>query len=397
MSTSRGAKYVNVDGGRWGIGVRIYRSMRVLHCLWSADVGGAERAMWQLVAAQREEGAVHPGVLLGRGGGSYVDRIRAIGAEVIELGMGSAMDPRVLTRARRAMHGWDVHHFHAMEPGLMAASLATTGSARVFTNRGGTSREDWTPRQRLRHRLGGRLLRRFDALSANTRHAAGVAARRYGLPAESFALTPNGIDFALLDVRRPRQEVLRDLGIDPSGFVVGTTAVLRPLKRVERLLRAAAGVADVRWVVLVVGDGPDRGRLEAEAATLGIAERVRFTGTLERVADHVAAMDLFAMTSGSRESFGNALVEAMALGVPSAVFTDSPGPREHVTDGETGFVLTGEADLADAIRRVAGDPEAAARVGRAGAADVRARYSLEAMLRAYAGLYERARARTDSP
>jgi glycosyltransferase involved in cell wall biosynthesis len=163
------------------------------------------------------------------------------------------------------------------------------------------------------------------------------------------------------------------------------------------LLRAAAGVADVRWAVMVVGGGPDRGRLEAEAATLGIAERVRFTGTLERVADHVAAMDLFAMTSGSRESFGNSLVEAMALGVPSAVFADSPGPREHVTDGETGFVLTGEADLAEAIRRVAGDPEAAARMGRAGAADVRARYSLEAMLRAYAGLYERARARADSP
>ena len=371
--------------------------MKVLHCLWSAEVGGAERALWQLVAAQRADGDVEPGVLLGRGGGPYVERMREGGVLVAELGVTSALDPRLLGRARRVMDGWDVHHFHAMEPGLIAASLARRGSARAFTNRGGTAPEDWSGRQRIRHLIGGRMLRRFDALSANTRHAANVAAGRYGLPAESFTVTPNGIDFDLLDVRRSREEVLRQLGIDPGDFVVGTTAVLRPLKRVELLLRAAAAVGDVPWTVLVVGDGPDRGRLEAEAAALGIAERVRFTGTLEHVADHVAAMDLFALTSGARESFANALVEAMALGVPGVVFADSPGPGEHVTHGETGLIVRGVADLAEAIRRLATEPELPSRLGRAAAAAVRDRYSLEAMRRAYLQLYERARARAAAP
>ncbi len=362
--------------------------MRVLHCLWSAEVGGAERALWQLVAAQRQGPGVEPGVLLGRGGGPYVDRIRETGVPVVELGARSALDPRLFGRARRAMRGWEIHHFHAMEPGLIAASLATPGAARVFTNRGGTAPEDWSRRQRLRHRAGGRMLRRFDGLSANTRHAANVAARRYGLRPESFVLTPNGIDFDALEVRRPREEILRGLGIDPAGFVVGTTAVLRPLKRVELLLRAAAQVTEVPWTVLVVGDGPDRVRLEAEAARLGIAERMRVTGTLERVADHVAAMDLFAMTSGARESFGNALVEAMALGVPGAVFADCPGALEHVLDGETGLVVRGVEGLAEAIKVMSADPDRRRTLGEAASASVRARYSIERMLAAYRALYE---------
>jgi glycosyltransferase involved in cell wall biosynthesis len=131
--------------------------------------------------------------------------------------------------------------------------------------------------------------------------------------------------------------------------------------------------------------------VEAEAARLGIEARVRVTGTLERVADHVAAMDLFAMTSGPRESFGNALVEAMALGVPGVVFADCPGPREHVTDGETGLVVAGVEGLAGAIAEMAADPDRRRAMGEAGSVSVRARYSTERMLAAYRAVYEGAR------
>ncbi|MCA1726303.1 MAG: glycosyltransferase family 4 protein [Actinobacteria bacterium] len=369
--------------------------LRVLHCLWDGSIGGAERALYQLVLAQADSGTVAPGLLVATTGGYYAERVREAGLPVKELSAARGMDVRAVVPARSSMRAWDVHHFHSMEPLLFAASLAVPGVVRAFTARGGEPQEAWPLGKRVRHCIGGVMLRRgFHAFSANTRHAADVAERRYGLAPGSVAVTPNGLDFALLKPERPREEVRRELGAGPEDVLVGTAAVLKPWKRVERLVEAVAAVADPRVRGVVIGDGPDRGRLEARARALGVAGRMRFTGMLERVADHVAALDVFALTSGPQESFGNAIVEAMALGVPSIAFADSPGALEHVREKATGLVVRDVADLAQAISALVGDAARRSVLGRTGAAEVRARYTVDRMVEGYARLYRSANARS---
>jgi glycosyltransferase involved in cell wall biosynthesis len=88
-------------------------------------------------------------------------------------------------------------------------------------------------------------------------------------------------------------------------------------------------------------------------------------------------MDVFCLPSTGLESFGNAAVEAMAVGLPTVVFADGGGLVEHIDDGETGFVVSDQQELEDTLRRLLADVELRRRVGDRARGVVRRRYSLE--------------------
>ena len=143
-------------------------------------------------------------------------------------------------------------------------------------------------------------------------------------------------------------------------------ATLKAQKGQAVLLRALAALPAAR--LDLVGDGPDRARLEAEAVRLGVTERVRFHGSLPEagVAEVLAAADVFVLPSviapdGDMEGIPVALMEALASGVP-AVATRQSGVPELVRDGETGFLAEpGDADsLREAIARALESSTAAA-------------------------------------
>ena len=117
--------------------------------------------------------------------------------------------------------------------------------------------------------------------------------------------------------------------------VIGAGRLTRQ-KDFATLLRALALVLQERPVrLLLLGDGPERGRLEALATELGIGAAVDFHGFVANPFPYIARSNLFALSS-AWEGFGNVLVEAMALGVP-VVSTDCPsGPREILHDGALG-------------------------------------------------------------
>lgn len=172
-----------------------------------------------------------------------------------------------------------------------------------------------------------------------------------------------------------------DLGIPDGALRLVTVGTLgRGVnKRVDVNIRATAAAiargADVALVV--VGDGDQRGELEALAAELGIADRVRFLGMRPDVPALMASSDLF-VHAAPFEPFGIVCIEAMACGIP-VVVPDGGGIGEAVVDGVTGFVyptLDHEA-LATAIVRLAGDRALLATMGAAALADVGARFTVE--------------------
>ena len=360
-------------------------SDRILHVLWSLEVGGAERALFQLAAEQRRRG-IEADVAVATTAGFYGDRIREAGATVHELHLRRGFDAASARRARTLFARYDVIHFHAAEPTL-ASAAATVRSRKYYTHRAGGSHYPF--KQSMRYRVMGAVVRHsFTGLSANTLHAAAAASRVLRVPRSEILTTYNGIDFALLRPSRPRDNVTRELGAPRDATLVATAANLRPIKRVDLLIEAIAATrGDIHCYI--IGDGPDRPRLEALADSFRCAERVSFLGSRTHVADYLQVMDAFVLPTGPEESFGNAAVEAMGVGLPTVVFNDGGGLLEHIDDGKTGFVVRDPAQLALTLEALAYDSELRQRIGQAGAATVRSRYTLDQMLEAYAHLYDK--------
>lgn len=165
---------------------------------------------------------------------------------------------------------------------------------------------------------------------------------------------------------RHRAVLARQHGLPADAVWIAVTAMMRPGDKLEsyRLLgRAMRRLADLplRW--LVAGAGPAREEVEVALGSAPVA----WLGALDRAEiDAVHAAADFFVWPAVREAFGMALLEAQAAGLP-VVAGASPGVAQIVTDGETGLLTPGGAEtmLADAVRRLAKDPELRQRMGKA--------------------------------
>lgn len=361
--------------------------IRVLHCIWNGETGGAERSVYQLARAQMRDPEISPGLLFAQGRGPYWEAAQKLGCPVVSLDLPHGRSLRYVSRAADAMGKFSIHHFHSAEPLLMLGSMRCRGAKRVYTHRGGDT--IYPLRQALRYKLTGHLLRRsFHGFSGNSLHAVASAAHLLGVPDQRFAVTYNGLDFGLLEPTRSATDVRAELGLSPGEFVIGTAANLRPWKRIDRLLRAAHALGRPEVRVLILGEGPDTTRLRAIARDLDFESRVVFAGLRAHVGNDLQVMDAFCLPSDALESFGNAAVEAMGMGTPTVVFSDSPGLAEHIQSGRTGFVVDNETQLRDRLLELVDDRELARSIGEAGRTAVRERYTMDGAAGNYRRLYE---------
>ena len=118
--------------------------------------------------------------------------------------------------------------------------------------------------------------------------------------------------------------------------------------------------------LMVIGDGAERKNLERLAASLGLAEAVRFVGQTAEVARHLRECDVFCLPS-RWEGFGYVLLEAMLLALPCVAF-DIFAAREVVVTGETGVLVPdgNEAALGAVLADLLAEPERRRRLGQAG-------------------------------
>lgn len=164
--------------------------------------------------------------------------------------------------------------------------------------------------------------------------ARGIAA---GAPVERTTVIRKGVD--LIRFRPPIDRAAARAHLDVTTPLLLAVGSLSPRKNLRLVLDALAALVDLPWTFLVVGDGAERLALQAHAAALGIAARVRFVGTIERseIGRYFAAADVF-VHAAVMEAAGNVILEALAGGCP-IVCTDAGGPTEYVRDGQTGFVV----------------------------------------------------------
>lgn len=204
--------------------------------------------------------------------------------------------------------------------------------------------------------------------------------------ADRIERIPNGIDTALYTAP-PKPDAIPGLVRTPGDVVVGTLAGLRTVKNLPRLVRAVAPLPP-HVKLVIVGDGPERDAIKAEAARLGMDDRLVMPGFLPHPHLYAGLFDVFALSSDS-EQFPISLVEAMAAELPAAC-TDVGDVRAIVAEQNRRFVVSpsDENGFVEALRALASDAELRASIGTANRALAVAEYDEKAMIARYAALYE---------
>ena len=157
------------------------------------------------------------------------------------------------------------------------------------------------------------------------------------------------------------------------GRLVLNVGRLIPEKGQAHLIRAFAAADLPGWRLAILGEGPLRKELEAEAEAAGIRDRLDMPGVVEDVAAWSERASIFAFPSVS-EGFPNALIEAMGAGLPCVSFDCDAGPREIINDGVDGLLIPvgDEAGLARALRRLSERSALRRQLGQAARARVQA-------------------------
>ncbi|MEW6486466.1 MAG: glycosyltransferase [Thermodesulfobacteriota bacterium] len=362
--------------------------VRVAHVLYSFGTGGLEKGIATVVRGA-SPGFAHTVVCLTGSGAS--ERLLPPATPVVALGKPPGNSPAFLWRLSRVLRRLapDVVHTRNWSgiDGVLAARLA--GLQDVVHGEHGWGMDDpegSSPRRLRVRRFVQRWVREYTCVS---QAMVGWLRREVGVR-RPITQIYNGID-ALRYRPGPEGQALREtLGIAPNSFVLGVVGRLDPIKDHATLFRAFSRLhaADVGARLLVLGDGPERSRLESEAG-----EGVLFLGDRREVPELLRVLDVFVLPSRN-EGISNTILEAMAAGLP-VVATRVGGNPELVQDGLTGaLVPPGDAlALAAALEHYRAQPEAARTHGEAGRARVLERFAVDRMVASYEAVWARVAAR----
>ena len=203
--------------------------MRILHTMWNMDIGGAERAVYQLIREQRRTGLDSNVIILNKKG-MYGELCEKIGAEVFLLQMSRAFDKSIKNKFLDTIKKFDIIHFHSAEPYPIYLSSKCENIKRYYTHRG--SVYSYSFYKSLRYKFCGHIFRKyFSGLSGNTGEGARAASLLFNIPLENVAVTYNGLDFSLLEPLKNKHEILEELGLSGNEIVIGTSANFKKWKR----------------------------------------------------------------------------------------------------------------------------------------------------------------------
>lgn len=355
--------------------------VRVLHVITGLGIGGAELQLYELVRRSRHECEVvtlyNPGEVAGM--------ISEAGIPVHDLGMTSNTQLGALFRLRSLMRdgGFDAVHTHLYRSCVYGRIAARMAGVPVVVASEHSIGETHLERRRMT--TGVRLLYLGSDLFSDATIAVSdtvaTRLRQWGLPERKIRVVPNGVDFDRVAFDpAARARTRSELGLSEGHRVVGVLGRLDPNKRFDLLIESAVPLLDDETRLLLVGDGPDRQRLEELAEANGVSGRVIFAGKRSDVASVLSALDLFVACS-AQETFGLSVLEALANGLV-VLYTTCPAMNGVSTD--RALEVVGEVESLRAALRA----ELAAARPRAQVPQLRELYGMEAVTESIDQLYD---------
>lgn len=221
--------------------------------------------------------------------------------------------------------------------------------------------------------------------------------RRDGISDKKLRLVYNG-SYPLSSLTDEEKSEVRDsYGIADTQSIVGIVARLEPVKQVELFIEAASVLKQrgVCATYIIAGIGSCYDQLKETAHTLGLDSDIIFAGYLSDVSRTVNIFDVSVLTS-KEEALSLSLIEAMSIGKP-CVSTDSIGPREVISDGESGFIVAnGDPEaLADKIQLLLDDQNMRNTFGAVGRKIAAEKFSVDAMANKLLEIYTELKSTTE--
>lgn len=337
---------------------RNHERIRVVHLIERMAVGGMERTV-QLLMEHLPRGRFEQSLCCMSEAGPFAEAARQHGVPVTVLNVTHYYNPahfmKLVSHLRR--HRSQIAHAHGEFASIFGRAAALVAGVPVVLfhaqNIPGYV-------QRWRHIVQNRALTAAShgviACAEDTKR---YLVERERVPARKVTVIHNSVDIASIDAgQSARRQVRRGLGYQAGNVVLGTVSRMTAVKGHPYLLRAAAKLLEVAPQVrlVLVGDGPERPKLENLARDLGIEDRVTFPGTRSDVPDLLSALDVFVQPTAQVEGLPLSVTEAMAARLP-VVATAVGGVREAVKDGVNGFVVPpcDAEGLGDALAALVGD------------------------------------------
>ncbi len=357
--------------------------MRILFYIHSLSTGGAERVTSTLANYWAEKGwSVTVVTVAGRERDFYMldERIERI---ALSLDIDSANSWQAVINNVRRVRALR-HVLRNVQPDVAVAMMATAnatlaiagwglplktvGSERIYPPAISLGKAWETIRSWSYPRLNGLVVQTQQSAEWLKKNA---SARR-------IEVIPNPLRYPL-PVQEPRvapKDFLKESGCVRMLLSVGR---LDFQKGFDRLLNAFASISEANpdWALVILGEGPLRKSLEAQARALGIEHRVRLPGAVGNVAEWYEAADIYVLTSRF-EGFPNTLVEALAYGLPAVAVDCQTGPREILRHGVDGLLVPQDDHraLVDALDHLMADSALRARFAQR-AVETRERFSVE--------------------
>lgn len=323
------------------------------------------------------------------------ERLQRAGISVNVIGQAKWVQPRAAAAAGRLYRG-----LRRIRPRILHAFLATgnvlgallgqlAGVPVIITSHRDLGGFDGAHIVRLNDWIDRHLA---TAVTANSLAVREAVARRSGRPAEAITLLYNGIDVARIAGAADRATKRRELGLPPQALAIGVIANFRAAKGHRYLVEAFALIAGRFPDALLVlcGQEAQAGQLrelQDLVATCGLSGRVRFLGSRRDIDEVLHTLDVLVSPSLS-EGFSNAILEAMAAGLP-VIATRVGGNTEQVVAGITGLLVAPAQvmELQQALLTLLDSPTLRVRMGNAAHTRVRECFSVAGMANNHARLY----------
>ncbi len=211
-----------------------------------------------------------------------------------------------------------------------------------------------------------------------------------GIPQEQMTVVYEGVEVSRLPSPQIRFAARSRFGITDESPLIGCVGVLLPDKGQDSLIRAFSTTRGEfpTTKLLLVGDGPDKSRLQQIAAKHNVTDSVIFTGFVSAMESVYPALDLFAFPSRF-EGLGTSLLSAMSYEIPSVAFKTCAFP-EIIEHGRSGLLaeLNNDASLANALAAILRNPEIALQIGRAARKRIEQKFSAPKMVDNMIQVYE---------